>query len=128
MPDPSVPAACRPGIQAAAGAPGLASLLLRDPGRSVLVRVRGDSMRDAGIHHGDLLLVERRRRAAAGQVVVAQLAGGLTLKRLVRRHGRWWLEAAHPDYPPLALAAGRLWGVALQRIRTLHPGGEEPRR
>ncbi|MFM7269905.1 MAG: LexA family protein [Cyanobium sp.] len=104
--------------------PGLAPLLLRDPRRTVLVRVRGESMREAGIQPGDLLLVERRRRAAAGQLVVALVRGGLTLKRLVRRRDGWWLVAAHPDYPPLALAAGRVWGVAVQRIRHLHPGAE----
>ena len=101
----------------------LARLLLRDPGRSVLMRVRGDSMREAGIRHGDLLLVERRR-ARIGEVVVARLRSGLTLKRLVRRRGRWWLVAAHPAYPPLALGSGRLWGVAIHRIRGLQPSGE----
>lgn len=105
----------------------LAQLLIRAPGRTVLLRVRGDSMRGAGIRHGDLLLVERRRRAAAGEVVVARVQGGLVLKRLVWRRGVWWLEAAHPAYPPLALGAGRLWGVAIQRIRAFQTaGGSNP--
>ncbi len=80
-------------------------------------------MRGVGIRHGDLLVIERRRQAVAGQVVVALVQGGLTLKRLVRRRGRWWLEAAHPDYPALELGTGRLWGVAIHRIRMLLPPG-----
>jgi SOS-response transcriptional repressor LexA len=91
----------------------------------VLVRVRGDSMQGDGINPGDLLVVERRPTARAGQVVVAQLRQGLTLKRLVERQGAWWLEAAHPDYPALALGEGRIWGVAIHRIRHL-PATSEP--
>lgn len=126
LPPPAPPPPARP------AAVCLARLLIQAPRRTVLMRVRGDSMRGAGIRHGDLLLVERRRRAGAGQVVVALLQGGLTLKRLARRRGGWWLEAAHPDYPALALAGGRLWGVALQRIRPFgaaaplsHDGGAD---
>jgi DNA polymerase V len=107
-----------------ASLPGLTPLLLRDPRRTVLVRVRGESMRAAGIHPDDLLVVERRRRAATGQLVVALVGGGLTLKRLERRRDGWWLLAAHPDYPPLTLAGGRVWGVAVQRIRHLQPRTE----
>jgi DNA polymerase V len=114
---PMAPASAAPTLATA----GLAQLLIRAPDRTVLVPVRGDSMRGAGICHGDLLLVERRSQAAAGQVVVARLREGLIIKRLVRRHGHWWLVAAHPDYPALELGRGRIWGVAIHRIRRLPP-------
>jgi DNA polymerase V len=100
-------------------APSLAQLLIPDPEHTLLLRVAGESMEGAGIRHGDLLVVERQRRAKPGQVVVALVDGGFTLKRLIWRHNRWWLEAAHPAYPPLELGEGRLWGVATQVIRTL---------
>ncbi|MFZ9752788.1 MAG: LexA family protein [Cyanobium sp.] len=109
-----------------AAAANLAQLLIRKPRHTVLVRVRGESMRGAGINPGDLLVVERRPTASAGQVVVAQLRQGLTLKRLVERQGAWWLEAAHPDYPALALGEGRIWGVAVHRIRHLPPASGGP--
>jgi DNA polymerase V len=95
------------------------ALLIPDPEHTLLLRVAGESMEGAGIRHGDLLVVERQRRAKPGQVVVALVDGGFTLKRLIWRHNRWWLEAAHPAYPPLELGEGRLWGVATQVIRTL---------
>ena len=107
----------------------LARLLIGDPDRTVLLRVSGESMRGAGIQPGDLLVVERRRPARPGAIVVARLGGRFTLKRLRRRQGRCWLEAAHPAYPPLDLeAAGRrqglsgaeveLWGVAVHVIHS----------
>jgi len=113
MPDPL------PISRAPAAPPSLAHLLIPDPARTLLLRVAGESMEGACIRHGDLLVVERQRRARPGQVVVALVDGGFTLKRLMWRRNRWWLEAAHPAYPALELGEGRLWGVATQVIRTL---------
>lgn len=107
--------------RASVGPPAdLARLLIRDPEHTVLLRVTGASMQGAGIQHGDLLVVDCRRRARAGEVVVALVEGGFTLKRLAWRDGRWWLDAAHPAYPALALGDGRIWGVALHAIRALY--------
>ena len=95
----------------ASGVPGerrgidLARLLIRDPAQSLLVRVAGDSMQGAGIRHGDLLVVERAHQARAGAIVVARFGDQFTLKRLCQGPGRRWLEAAHPDYPPIPLEA-----------------------
>ena len=95
------------------------------PGRTLLLRVCGDSLLGAGIRHGDLLVVDRGAAPRSGRIVVALLEGGFTVKRLVRRGALWWLEPANPAYPPLALGGSdddRLWGVALHVIRSL-PGG-----
>jgi DNA polymerase V len=111
----------------------LAALLVRDPARTLLLRVSGPSMQGAGIDDGDLLVVDCALTPRPGEVVVARLEGGFTLKRLVRRCGGLALAAAHPAYPPLALgtalatardpagsaASVRLWGVALHTIRRL---------
>lgn len=62
-----------------------------------LLRVRGWSMRDAGIHDGDLVAVQAVREARPGQIVVARLGEDVTVKRL-QRHGQGWrLQAAHPE-------------------------------
>ena len=92
----------------------LAALLVRDPRCTLLLRVSGPSMQGAGIRHGDLLVVDCGLEPRPGQVVVARLADGFTVKRLVRRQGGLALEAAHPAYPPLPLGAegdDRLLGV-----------------
>lgn len=96
----------------------LQRLLIPDPTRTVLLRVGGDSMVGAGIHHGDLVVVERHQAPRDGQLVVARLIDGFTLKRLVLRGERRLLVAAHPAYPTLALEEGELWGVVTHAIRS----------
>jgi len=65
------------------------------------LKVRGDSMRDAGILHGDTVVVEPTPTPRAGQIVVALIDGESTLKRLVRVKGKWFLKAENPAYPEL---------------------------
>jgi repressor LexA len=62
---------------------------------------RGDSMKDAGILDGDLLVVEPTPNPRADQIVVALIDGESTLKRLVRRKGTWFLKAENPAHPEL---------------------------
>ena len=65
------------------------------------LKVRGDSMKDAGILDGDMVVIEPTPNPRAGQVVVALIDGESTLKRLVRLKGRWYLKAENPTYPEL---------------------------
>lgn len=81
-----------------AGLPGLGesvlddldidAYLVRDQTNTALVRVKGDSMDDAGIREGDIVVVERRSTASDGQIIVAALQGEITLKRLRYERGR----------------------------------------
>lgn len=66
-----------------------------------LLRVKGLSMIDAGIHEGDLLLVERTEHARMGDIVVAHIDGEWTVKYLREKRGRRYLEAANEAYPDL---------------------------
>tara|TARA_B100000073_G_scaffold109941_2_gene88648 strand:+ start:1160 stop:1531 length:372 start_codon:yes stop_codon:yes gene_type:complete len=95
--------------------------LIRHPTSTFFLRVSGHSMTDAGIHDGDLLVVDRSLDPRPGRIVVAVLDGAFTLKRLTRHQGRLRLEAAHPDYPPFELhntGDVQIWGVA---IHVIHP-------
>ena len=95
--------------------------LIRHPTSTFFLRVSGQSMIDAGIHDGDLLVVDRSLEPRPGRVVVAVLDGAFTLKRLARHRGRLRLEAANPDYPALELhrcGEVQIWGVA---IHVIHP-------
>jgi len=71
------------------------------PRADYLLRVRGMSMRDAGILEGDLLAVHRTQEARTGQVVVARLADEVTVKRFKRRGHAVQLVPENPDFEPI---------------------------
>jgi repressor LexA len=71
------------------------------PRADYLLRVRGMSMRDAGILDGDLLAVHKTQEARSGQIVVARLADEVTVKRWRRRGHLVQLEAENPDFEPI---------------------------
>lgn len=66
-----------------------------------LLRVEGDSMRDIGIHDGDLIAVHRTPEATIGQVVVARLEGEITVKRLGRDAEGLLLLPENADFSPI---------------------------
>jgi repressor LexA len=73
------------------------------------LRVRGASMIDEGIRDGDYLIVEPRPTAQSGQTVVAEVDGGVTVKRLhVEPDGSLRLQPANPEMLPLVVPAGRV--------------------
>lgn len=76
--------------------------LIDDPNRTVLSRVRGDSMTGAGLLDGDLVVVERNAPTKAGDIVVAVVDSEITVKTLrVTRAGKFFLEPANPAYQPI---------------------------
>lgn len=73
--------------------------LVRQPSRTVMVPVKGDSMIDAGIHNGDLVVVEREKAARAGDIVIAIVDNEFTLKELIVERGKFALKPHNPAYP-----------------------------
>ena len=93
----------------------LNTLLVKRPAATYFVRVEGDSMVGAGIHDGDLLVVDRSLTPANGDVIIAALDGEFTVKTYRtglktgadgRRHRFVALEPANPDYPTIVVDAG----------------------
>ena len=68
---------------------------------SYLLRVKGDSMIEAGIHEGDLVMAERGREAKDGDIVIANVDGGWTMKYLRKKGGKTFLEPANKKYKPI---------------------------
>lgn len=66
-----------------------------------MLRVKGDSMIDAGILDGDIVIVERTSEAHVGEIVIAEVDGEWTLKFLQRRGNRYYLQAANKKYKPI---------------------------
>jgi SOS-response transcriptional repressor LexA len=73
--------------------------LVRSPSKTTLVRVRGDSMIDAGIFEGDLIVVEQQPNANIGDIVVAIVDNEFTVKYLDRERGQFVLKPANMAYP-----------------------------
>jgi repressor LexA len=92
------------------------------PRADYLLRVRGASMRDAGILDGDLLAVHRTAEARNGQIVVARLGDEVTVKRWKRRGREILLMAENPDFAPIvvdpATAAIAVEGIGVGLIRS----------
>ncbi len=94
------------------------SLFQRKP--DYLLRVRGMSMRDAGIMDGDLLAVQATRDAKNGQIVVARLGDDVTVKRYRRMPDRIELLPENPDYSTIVVEPGESFeieGLAVGLIR-----------
>jgi len=82
------------------------------------VRVRGDSMIDAGIFSGDIVVLEQKE-AKPGDIVAALIDGENTLKRLIKENGRIYLKAENADYPNLEPAEKlETQGVVVSILRT----------
>ena len=81
--------------------------LIRNPAATFLVRVKGDSMRDAGIHAGDVLIVDKSLTPIDRKIVVAMIDGNFTVKRFRKRGGQVFLEAENPEFSPIEVTEGQ---------------------
>jgi SOS regulatory protein LexA len=79
----------------------LDSYLVRDKKKTFVLRVKGDSMLEAGIHEGDLVIVEKGLEPKIDDIVVGILDGDYTLKRLKKNKGKYYFQAENPEYHDL---------------------------
>ena len=96
--------------------------LIKHPAATFFVRVSGDSMLGAGIHTGDLLVVDRSLEAVDGNVIVAALDGELTVKRLSKRGTAVCLLPENRNYQPIEVQPQQefeIWGVVTNVIHAL---------
>jgi repressor LexA len=95
------------------------------PRADFLLRVHGQSMRDAGIAHRDILAVHRAPQAINGQIVVARLGDEATVKYYYRRGSLLRLEPANPEFAPLEIDLRResceIEGIVVGSVRTELP-------
>ena len=79
----------------------LDEFLIRNKEATYMLKVTGDSMIEAGLLPGDLVLVERRADAKDGDIVIAQIDQGWTMKTFRKQGRRIWLEPANKKYTPI---------------------------
>lgn len=95
--------------------------LIKNPVATFFVRVVGESMLNAGIHPGDMLVVDRSLDPRDGKIVIAIVDGELTVKRLRMERDRLYLAPENSDYPAIEigeLTEFEVWGVV---TNVIHP-------
>lgn len=126
--EPEMPAGRVPVVgNVAAGTPILAQECIEDyisfdtngkDGEYFALRVRGESMLNAGILPGDLVVVHQQKEAHNGEIVVALLEDEATVKRLNRKNGEVWLMPENPDYQPIDGRRATILGKVSAVLRT----------
>ena len=95
-------------------------LLVRNPASTFAVKAQGDSMVGAGIHDGDICVVDRSLKPVDGSIIVALVNGEFTMKRLRMKAGRVWLKPENSNYPDIPITEGtefEIWGVIPKSVR-----------
>lgn len=111
-----------PATESGVGRLDLNEILVRHPLAAFMMRIVGDSMREAGVCDGDLALVDRAVTAAHGHVVIAIVNDEFVCRRLVRRGQEVRLQCdggALPDWVPGDAEELQIWGVVTHVIRPL---------
>lgn len=90
--------------------------LIDKPSHTIIIKVKGDSMIDAGIHDGDMAVVERRFHANRGEIVVAIVDNQFTLKYLDQDRNGLFLRAANPAFAPIR-GEFEIFGVMVGLVR-----------
>lgn len=102
----------------------LLKLLCPNPESSYLIRVEGNSMIDAGINDGDIVIVDKsNRNPTEKQVAVCELNGEYTLKTFVKRGDEGWLVPANPAYPEIKVTESdrfSVWGTVTYILHKPH--------
>lgn len=94
--------------------------IVRHPAATFWWRVSGDSLEDEGIHDGDLIAVDRAGKKRVGRIVLAVVDGAVTVKKLAKRDGRYWLDpkSKSGNYAPILMTEStEIWGVVAGVVR-----------
>lgn len=100
----------------------LNKFLIQHPAATFFIRVEGDSMINAGIHSGDLLIVDRAVEVRHGRIVVAQINGEFTVKRIEHVGAHTYLVPENKTYKSLRITsemAFDVWGVVTYVIHAV---------
>jgi len=101
----------------------LNELLIKHPSATFFVKVSGNSMINAGIHDGDILVVDRALEPKNNDIVIAVIDGELTVKRLIIKNKKIYLYPENSNYKPIEVRSEEreliIWGVATYVIHKL---------
>ena len=95
--------------------------LISNPFSTFFLRVKGDSMINAGIKNKDLIIVDKSLRARPGNIVIAMIDGEFTIKRLSIKNNELYLKAENHNYPDFRFKNHidvQIWGVVIYSIHS----------
>ena len=95
--------------------------LISNPFSTFFLRVKGDSMLNAGIKDKDLIIVDKSLRAKTGNIIIAMVDGEFTIKRLSIKNNELYLKAENPNYPDFRFKNHidiQIWGVVIYSIHS----------
>lgn len=98
----------------------LNDILIHQADATFYMRVRGESMRDAGISDGDHVIVDRSLTPRHGDIVIAVIDTEFTVKTLLKQRGTIRLASANPTFPDIVLRDGQelvIWGVVTWTLK-----------
>lgn len=96
--------------------------LIKHPSATFYGRVKGESMKDAGINDGDLLVIDKSIEPEDGKIAVCYVDGEFTLKRIRIEEKELWLMPANDEYEPIKVEEGNeliIWGVVTHVIKSV---------
>jgi DNA polymerase V len=98
--------------------------LIKHPASTFFVKVKGDSMINASIRSGDILIVDRSLEPKDKSVVVAVVNGEFTVKRIRKRGNKLFLDPENDSYIPIEITDEmdfEIWGIVIHVIHSLRP-------
>ena len=100
----------------------LNQLLIQNPSSTFFARVRGNSMVDAGIYDGDILIIDKSLEPKQTSILVCFIDGEFTVKKVQKKNGDFYLMPQNKEFSPIKVDKGsdfRLWGVVTHCIHNL---------
>jgi DNA polymerase V len=94
--------------------------LIKNPNATFYGRVKGDSMKDVGIHHGDLLIIDKSLEPQDGKIAVCYIDGEFLVKKIKIEKDCCWLIAANENYLPIKVTSENefiIWGIVVHVIK-----------
>ena len=95
--------------------------LIKHKDSTFFAKVKGNSMKNAGIFDGDLLIIDKSLEPQDGKIAICQIDGDFTVKRIKKENGVVWLIAENEDYKPIKVTEENelmIWGIVIHSIKT----------
>jgi DNA polymerase V len=95
--------------------------LIKHPATTFCGRVKGDSMKDLGIHNGDLMIIDKSLEAKDGSIAVCYIDGEFTVKKIKKEKDCVWLVPANDKFKPVKVTKDNeflIWGIVTNVIKS----------